>query len=215
MVSITIFVEGGTLPPQNDAANTVDNSVKLTESFNKLFRGVFDEDEFSVKIELKGGEKNAASFFKKAVADGKVSTLLVDVYKQKTKEEKIAYLKLEKEQGAVFFMVREMEAWILSQLDVIQQFSELENLDRKREEQLIINHKQIKEKKIPEIDHPSKALKVIMEYFFKKKNGKKYKHGKLKHTPTMIALLDIQKLREDFEDVEKLIQYIQSKKQTI
>ena len=114
MVSITIYIEGGILPNDNIASLTMDNSVKLTESFTKFFRQIFDESEFDIKVEMGGGEKQTAAFYRQAIDAAEDAVLLVDVYKEKDKTTKIAYLELESYSQNIFFMVREMEAWILS-----------------------------------------------------------------------------------------------------
>lgn len=212
MVSVTIYVEGGVLPNSNVDAATINNSQRLRESFTKLFRKVLAEEHFDLKIEMSAGELNAAKFFKEDIEKGNEAVLLIDVYPHKTKPEKLKDFDLEKSANFVFFMVREMEAWILSQPLVLEEFASNENLVRVNQKQAIADDKSIKGKDIQKIHQPSDVLETILGRFFEKRNGKKQKYGKLKDAPTMLELLNIHELRKTFEDVENLIQHIETKK---
>lgn len=215
MVSVTIYIEGGVLPNPNIPAITMNNSNRLREGFNKLFRQIFSVEDFDLKIEMGSGERQTAIFFKDSIAKNKEAVLLLDVYEHKDKQSKLAAFELaDKEKHKhVFFMVREMEAWILSQLNVIEQFGSLENLVRQKPTTELADDKSLKGKIIDQIDKPSTILKVLLGRYFKNGRGKKQKYGKLKNAPTMVELLDLNVLRKSFEDVENLILYIESKKE--
>lgn len=212
MVEITIYMEGGVLANPNNLASTMSNSQRLRESFNKLFRQIFTIEDFNLKVEMGGGEKQAAKFFKDSIEKGEDAVLLLDVYAHKDKATKLQDFELTDYQLNIFFMVKEMEAWILSQLNVIEEFGVLENLKRQHPGKALEDHKSLKGKKVIEIDKPSDVLKVLLGRYFENNKGKKQKYGKLKNSPTMVNLLDLSVLRKSFEDVDNLILYIESKK---
>ncbi|BDS11913.1 DUF4276 family protein [Aureispira anguillae] len=213
MVSVTIYMEGGVLPHANIPAATINNSNRLREGFNKLFRQIFAVEDFDLKIEMGSGEKQAAVFFKESIKRGEAAVLLLDVYKHKGKISKLEEFGLANNSQQVFFMVREMEAWILSQLDVLEKFGTLENLIRQKPTIALKEDKSLQGIAIKDIDKPSDTLKVLLGRYYKNRRGKKQKYGKLKNAPAMIELLDIKSLRDSFEDVENLILYIQRKKE--
>lgn len=221
MVTITIYLEGGVLPSLNDAAQTTNNSTRLREAFSKLLRQVFLEEDYNLEIKPSGGYKSAAKRFKELREDEKETVLLIDLDALKTeKPKKLEELDLVDYVNEVFFMIQEMEAWILSQPDKIEQFAQeeqfvIKNVNKKVEDNLLI-----KGKNIEEIQKPSGRLQTIFEQHFqvvKQQRGKAPKvkkrgYGKLKDAPSLLELLDLNTLRKSFEDVENLILYIESKK---
>jgi len=222
MVTITIYLEGGVLEGLNDAAQTSGNTSRLREGFNKLLRQIFSEEAYNLEIKPSGGYKSAAKRFKELRADEKETVLLIDLDAPKTeKPKKLEELDLVDCIKEVFFMVQEMEAWILSQPDKIEQFAQEEQFIIKNEEKSVADNNLIKGKNIEDIKKPSGRLNTIFEQHFqviKQRRGKipktkKRGYGKLKDAPSLLELLDLSILRNSFEDVENLILYIQSKKE--
>jgi hypothetical protein len=221
MVTITIYLEGGVLPNLNDAAQTTSNSTRLREAFSKLLRQVFLEEDYNLEIKPSGGYISAAKRFKELREDEKETVLLIDLDGPQTeKPKKLEELDLVDYVKEVFFMIQEMEAWILSQPDKIEQFAQKEQFVIKNEEKKVADNNLIKGKNIEDIKKPSGRLHTIFEQHFqvmqqrrgKAPKAKKRGYGKLKDAPSLLELLDLSVLRKSFEDVENLILYIESKK---
>ena len=222
MVVIKLWIEGGVLPPLNNPLHgrddsmwkTIDNTNSLRQSFKKLFSKVFpDESNIRFIPEMGSGRDQTANFFKDDFLQ--YNTLMLrDLDAPKIeREETISKIsnKLEMPvseiEGKVFFMVQEMEAWILSQPYVIERVF----ADHKVGKFSIENDDQIFDKNIETIIKPSKVIEIILQrYFVIEKAGKKkkLKYGKLKHSPDLIENLDIHKLKNTFEDVGLLINKI-------
>lgn len=213
MVEIRIVIEGGVLPNINVSAATIDNSEKLREAFHKLLSKVIKPDKFNLIVEIGAGERNAAKSFKKyALIDNKTS-LLIDLDGAKTlKDQRLNELEINEFVDRVFFMIQEMEAWILSQPDVIVKCYK----DRYIRKKLNITIEQIEYELLQihpeEIVKPADKLKVFLgKYYSEMKVNvkKKKKYGKLKDAPLLIENLDICKLIETFEDVRLLKNHIE------
>ena len=221
MVTITIYLEGGVLDGLNSAAQTNSNTSRLREAFSKLLRQVFLEENYHLEIKPSGGYKSAAKRFKELREEDNETVLLIDLDGTNTeKPKKLEELDLVDYVNEVFFMIQEMEAWILSQPDKIEQFAKKEQFVMKNEEKSVADNNLIKGNNIEEIKKPSGRLHTIFEQHFqviKQRRGKTPKakkrgYGKLKDAPSLIELLDLSLLRKSFEDVENLILYIESKK---
>lgn len=221
MVTITIYLEGGVLPNLNDAAQTNSNTSRLREAFSKLLRQVFLEEDYNLEIKPSGGYKSAAKRFKELREKEQETVLLIDLDGPKTeKPKRLEALDLVEHVKEVFFMIQEMEAWILSQPSKIEQFAQKEQFIIKNEEKRVVDNTLIKGKNIGDIKKPSGRLSTIFEQHFQvikqrrgqKSKAKKRSYGKLKDAPSLLELLDLSRLRKSFEDVENLILYIESKK---
>lgn len=209
MVRIRITMEGGIVKNLNDNAQTIQNSEALRESFNKLFSSVL-KDSIKIIIDIRGGIEHTINYYKKCVESDSQVLLLIDLDDSKIeRNNKIISYGLSEYNESIFFMIQKMEAWILSQPNVIEEcYSHLKSSTTK-----ISTDNNILNKNIEDIPHPDFVLKTIFaRYFEVLKNGKKSKfiYGKLKTTPILIQRLDIHKLMEDFEDAKLLIQRINS-----
>lgn len=120
MVDIKIVIEGGVLPNDNISAATFNNSEKLREAFHKLLCRVVKPEKFNLIIEIGASYKNAAKSFKKhALIDNDISLLIDLDGTTPSKDERLNELEINEFRNRVFFMIQEMEAWILSQPEVI------------------------------------------------------------------------------------------------
>jgi hypothetical protein len=115
----------------------------------------------------------------------------------------------------VFFMIQEMEAWILSQIDKIEEFGKNEGLIRKRNNEEINNNSLIKNKHPEQINKPSEKLDTILRQYFdvvKIRRGKERKIGKryskAKDSPKLIGLLKLPILMQYFDEAKRLVDYI-------
>ena len=115
----------------------------------------------------------------------------------------------------IFFMIHEMEAWILSQTDKIEVFGKNEGLIRKKCDEDISNNPLLKGKHPEAIVKPSSKLDTILRQYFvvsRKRNGKERKTGKryskTRDAPKLIGLLDLEPLTQTFDEVNRMIDYI-------
>ncbi|MFT5918202.1 MAG: hypothetical protein ACJAWV_001378 [Flammeovirgaceae bacterium] len=213
-VEIKLFVEGGVLNSENVNIQTINNTVKLRESFYKLFAQSVDPSVFRLEVYMGASDKNTAKLFKNDVAKKADALLLIDldagIYKDKAG--KLKALDLVSISNRVFFMVQEMEAWILSQPDKIEEC--FYYLKRVKENLEIADDNTIKDKDIEKILKPSEKLKVILgRYFLVEKKGKQKKKkydSKLKDGSDLLMLLDSSRLRKSFEDVNNLLIILES-----
>jgi len=205
MVNISIFIEGGIIPNDNDSARTIENSAKLRESFYTILSQVIPPDSFKLTIRLGGGIMKTINIFKLKIAKDKNSILLVDLddFKNK-KDKKIENFGLEKYKANVFFMVQEMEAWILSQIDKVDTFYRRRYV-RKEETTSLSEFHKIKNTDFEKIRKPSIVLKEILGKYFRTQRDKKKKYGKLKDGAELLSILDAPELRKIFSDLNELV----------
>ncbi|MEA5460142.1 DUF4276 family protein [Arcicella sp. LKC2W] len=202
VVTIKVFFEGGADPKSNPNADTFDNTNRLREGFNKLLNSEFEEERVRIQAEPAYSITNVVKIREPN------SLLLIDLDDSKDKKkDRIENSNLSDIEKFVFFMVQRMESWILSQPEVIEDvFAYYKNkASHIKDDNLIYN------KHLEVIRNPDDVLNTIFQrYFIIIKGGKekKLKYGKLKHSPDLIEKLDLQKLRNTFEDVESLIQKI-------
>lgn len=198
MVTVKVFFEGGADPRSNPNADTFDNTNRLRESFNKLLNSGFKEEQVRIQA------KPAFSIFnfKKLIKNKEENSLfLMDLDGAKVeKSQRINDNQLTDIQEFIFFMIQRMEAWILSQPEVIEEvFSYYKSkFGFVKDDNLILD------RDVENIAKPDKVLNIILQRYFKSKE-KKLKYSKLKHPPDLIQNLDLQKLRNTFEDVERRI----------
>ncbi len=208
MVNIKIIVEGGVLPNSNIDADTFNNSEKFRESFHIILSNIFPLDSFNLVIEPAAGYKQAIKSFKSEQQKDNC-ILLIDSDSPKTeKANKLHELTLTEYENHVFFMVQEMEAWILSQPKcIIKTYSKnLISIGTLENDDVF--------KLIPEeIPNPTYWLGVILSRYYRyEKNGtkKKKKYGKLKDGPLLLANLSMVELINTFEDVRRLNTYLKN-----
>ena len=213
MVEIRIVFEGGILPNLNASAATINNSEKLREAFHKLLSNVVNPDAFNLIVEIGAGYKNAANAFKKYALIDTNTSLLIDLDGSKSiKQQRLKELEIEGSANCVFFMVQEMEAWILSQPDIIEKCYNERFMRAKAgvslkelEPDLFTGHPD-------QIKKPSAKLKVLLSRYYSEMKGrtkKKKKYGKLKDAPFLIEHLDMSRLIETFEDPKLLKEHIE------
>lgn len=186
MVEISLIVEGGDISNNIDAL-TANNTESLRQALNKFFTRLLSRDDISIKLNLGGGNRNAVKMF---LNDTSHKTILfvdsdhLDTNKWYNEDMKDFNISDDKKEY-IFFMIQEMEAWFLKQLNCLDIWAEKEGYNRKQEGD-ISQHSLLKNKNIEEIKKPSDKLKTILKVYFEKK-GKPAKYGKLK---TALALLD-------------------------
>jgi hypothetical protein len=202
MVVVTVFFEGGANPNENPNVATFDNTNRLRESFNKLLNSGLENEKVRVQAEPAYSITNVVKI------RNPNALLLIDLDGPKDiKSKRLKDNKLIDVQDFVFFMVQQMEAWILSQPEVIETVFEY----YKAKGVSIKDDPKIRDKHPESITSPEDILYDILKRRFsyiKAGKKKKLKYGKLKHSPDLIEKLDIQKLKATFEDVKLLMEKI-------
>jgi hypothetical protein len=213
MVDITIDIEG--VQSENPAVLTIDNSAIFRENFHKLFSQKLPSTEFNLRIKPFGTITQARKMLELMDTQGINAVLLIDLDAPKDKKDERLNQYKPFDTAKVFFMIQEMEAWILSQVDKIEEFGKDEGLIRKRTHEEISENSLLKNKHPEQIKKPSEKLDTIFrQYFdvlkirrgFERKIGKRYSKGK--DGPKLIGLLDLQTLMQYFDEAKRLVDYI-------
>ena len=208
MVEISLIVEGGDISNNIDAL-TANNTESLRQALNKFFTRLLSRDDISIKLNLGGGNRNAVKMF---LNDTSHKTILfvdsdhLDTNKWYNEDMKDFNIPEDKKEY-IFFMIQEMEAWFLKQLNCLDIWAEKEGYNRKQEGD-ISQHSLLKNKNIEEIKKPSDKLKTILKVYFEKK-GKPAKYGKLKTAPALLDALDISSLLPLDNELQRFKKYNQ------
>jgi len=206
MTDILIMVEGGSFE-QPKKTRLLRNAIR------KLLAQKISTQEINLIVDPRSGDRRVAKDFKIAPEN---ALLLVDMDGTATKlENRLKYLNIEQEhtENRVFFMIQKMEAWILSQPDILQEYVKKEYLTykRRREEKAIEDDDILKNKHPQDIEEPDKKLHILLGRYFLEKDKKKVKYeSKLTTGAALLELLDIQKLSNTFTDVKKLLEAIET-----
>lgn len=214
MIDITIYIEG--VRSENQAVNTFENTAVFREKFHQLFSQQLSPAKFNLKIQPFGSVTQARKMLESIEKQGINGVLLIDL--DAPKEEKAERLNRYEalDTTKIFFMIQEMEAWILSQVDKIEEFGRNEGLIRKRDNEDIQNNPLINNIHPEAISQPSEKLDTILRQYFdvvKIRGGKERRRGKryskTKDGPKLIGLLEMRILMRDFDEAERLVNYIQ------
>ncbi len=214
MVVITIYIEGGVLPNANINALTINNSQRLRESFYKLFTQKIDESKFKLNVEIGSSNQQSINFFRNSIKSDRKTYLFIDLDAPKSAKKSFLisnHLNSTETQEHVFFMVQEMEAWILSQPDKIE--SCYSHLIRRKPSAAILMDNNIVDKNPEDITKPSRVLGIILgRYFNIEKKGvkRKKKYNKLIDGANLLELLDMEQLTNDFEDLKRFLNMFSS-----
>lgn len=208
MVEISLIVEGGDISNNIDAL-TANNTESLRQALNKFFTRLLSRDDISIKLNLGGGNKNAVKMF---LNDTSHKTILfvdsdhLDTNKWYNEDMKDFNISDDKKEY-IFFMIQEMEAWFLKQLNCLDIWAEKEGYNRKQEGD-ISQHSLLNNKNIEEIKKPSDKLATILKVYFEKK-GKSAKYGKLKTAPALLDALDTSSLLPLDNELQRFKKYNQ------
>jgi len=213
MVNITIYIE--VVQSENPAVLTVDNSAVFRENFHKLFSQKLSSAEFNLRIKPFGPIQGTKKMLERIEIQRINGVVLIDLDAPKEERNNRLTWYNPSDRTKIFFMIQEMEAWILSQTDKIEVFGRNEGLTRKKINESINMNPLIKNKHPEEINEPDEKLDTILRQYFdviKKRQGKEKKTGKryskTKDGPKLIGLLELQNLIQCFDEAEKLIDYI-------
>jgi hypothetical protein len=213
VVDVTIYIEG--VYSENTTVLAVDNTAVFRESFYKLLSQKLSPTDFNLIIQPFGTITQTKKRLELIEEHKSNAVILIDLDgpKEKIPDRLARYQPLDTRR--IFFMIQEMEAWILSQVDKIEEFGTTEGLTRKKEKQDIRSNPLLKNKHPEEIEKPSEKLKTIFSQYFEsvkvvrgQQKIKKKQYSKAKDGPKLIGLLDLERLMQDFEEVQRLIDYI-------
>jgi hypothetical protein len=219
MVTITIYIEGNT--NEDPIIATIDNSSLFRENFHKLFVQHLSETEFNLIIQPIGSVSQTRKYLQKIQDDMSKSIILIDLDGPKnTRQNKLqSYSPLDT--SRLFFMIQEMESWILSQTDKIDNYANDQGYTRRRINAKIENDSLIKGLHPEDIPDPSARLNTLFRKYLlynkikkdKNQNMKPKNYVKAKDGPRLIGYLDLTVLITTFQEVESMIKYLLSKSQ--
>ncbi len=172
-----LIIEGG-----SDTRNG-----SLRRGFHELLSKEISE-ELIPRI-IMGDSKNESIKKFRTINDS--ANLLIDLDNNESfRDEDLINNNLQIHKNIVFYMIQEMEAWFLSQTDILTSFYPDINWD-----DIIMNN-------ISEISKPSDDLKDFT------RQSKSRMYHKIKHSVKLLPLLNTKKLAVDFPDFKKLIDSI-------
>jgi hypothetical protein len=212
-------MEGGADPSIASDVQTADNTQSLRESLHRIFKENIQE-EVNIVISMQHGYKNAvkrfiekedtANLFLYVDLDGAPNTK--EVWLRKLEQD--GFHLSEEQKLKCFFMIQEMEAWILYQLLAIEQWGVNNGFTRKKPEIPLEADNNLAGKKVTDIPHPSDILSILLgRYFEKEVAGKKRKakYGKLKTAPSLLDLLDAIILARQDEELGRFVEIMNKK----
>ena len=213
MVSVTIYIEGGTISTNTSAeAQTIDNSNVFREGFHNLFSQKLAEDDFNLIVQPIGPISQTKSYLKKLIDEEIEGVILIDLDGPKNQKNDRLQSYLPLDTSRLFFMIQEMESWILSQPEKLDEHAANEGLTRKRINEEIKNDSLIRNTHPEELSDPSGKLNTLFrKYFSIEKNrrgkvkNKPKSYSKTKDGPKLIGLLNLDSLVKIFDEANSLI----------
>ena len=171
---VVLFIEG----------TTDDTNGDLRQGFENLLKKELAEKMPRIKL----GNGITQTIDKFSNTEG-VKFLLIDLDgNAESKAERCKKLNLP--ESLTFFMVQAMEAWFLSQPDILNDFYKKDL--------------KIPQKHASEIDKPDRELRKLT------KNSDKKEYHKVRHAVELLSKLDVKKLKNDFPDFNNLIDVLKN-----
>ncbi len=148
------------------------------------------EDGLIPRIQMGDSKKES---IKKFLSSKNSVSLLIDLdHKESFRMQDIDEHNLQSKQEHVFYMIQEMEAWFLSQPDLLTSFYK------------DIDWEDFKDTNVCEISKPSETLQE------RTRRSSSRKYHKIKHAVELLPQLDTKRLAVDFPDFKKLIDTIKN-----
>ncbi len=206
-MKIILVIEGGSPLHSDIDSEKSPDTIKLQEGFYRLLGQEVPRNQLDIR--MAADWITCRSRFKDLKKENNNNAfLLVDSdAPNESKEAKRIERKL-KPKEAVFFMVQEMEAWFLSQPDKVEEHYDtwMARKETRFAEEITESPQ--------DYSKPSKELiNIITGYYYKERKGVevKPKFRKLRDGAALLELLDLDKLQNDFQDVKRLIEVMQTK----
>ena len=205
VVKLNIIVEGG-VPLGNIQADTASNVESLRQSLYMFFSRLLKRSDISIIVQMGWGVRAA---IKQYLSGGAFDCMFVDSdcpkgeletwYEsfQNNEYPETSIIIPESRRPSIFFMIQEMEAWMLKQPECLDRWGEAKGYLRKRCAEKIEDHSLIRGKDIEAINKPSEKLSILIRTFFEKESGgekKKISYGKLKSAPDILDEIEVEKL---------------------
>lgn len=221
MVTVTVYLEGGTNPNELNADALASSNVSVyREEFESLLTQALDTSEISLIVESKGPISAVKAEYARVKAEGTSAVFLIDLDDRAVEIPRRLADNFQNEPaaGIVFFMVQKMESWILSQPWIIDELAREENWqrDKKYPDTVAVADSNLLKVAHPEnIKNADTALNTICTRYFKKYEARRKKqvnvrYGKTKHGPRLIGLLDLELLCGTFSEADRLVKYLRS-----
>lgn len=201
MVKLNIIVEGG-VSFRDVSADTVCNVESLRQSLHQFFSRLMGSDDVSIVVHMGWGYRAAAKQYVSGDAsdclyvDSDVPMDFLSEWFEKLLDDECPEKSIvipEERRERVFFMIQEMEAWMLKQPECLERWACAEGYIRKRREEAIEEHSLIRNKDIESIAKPSEKLAILLRTFFEvERDGKRkpVRYGKLKSAPGILDAID-------------------------
>lgn len=181
MVTITIYIEGGGVSTGDQTIQTIDNSALFREGFHKLFLQKFSETAFNLIIEPIGSVSQTKKYLEKIINSKIEAVILIDLDGPKSiKEKRLQDNYAPLDTTRIFFMIQEMESWILSQPAKLEEYAKSKGFIIKIPSQKIENDALIKNIHPEDISDPAEKLSTLFKKYYA---VEKMRQGKLKNKP--------------------------------
>lgn len=213
MVDVTILIEGDNSQLKKEAA-TFGVAPNLRYAFNVLLRKEVDTERVNLAVDTFGSIFNTRKILQGTKGKNPQPLFLIDLDCPKDNKAQRLYDNYEENDWPrLFFMIQKMEAWILSQPEIIEQYGLQNSFFIPNVDLSIFNNPLLKGKHPEEINNPDNVLGTIFRQYFKfcKKihnRPKPKNYSKTKDAPELIKLLNSNKLKETFDEFQMLIDKI-------
>lgn len=175
----TLIIEGSSNATNGD----------LRQGFDKLLSKKMDQNK--PKIILGNGKSQAIKKFLHFIDEGEEVGLLMDLDQPEANRNKdLQAQKLEKYKDQIFYMIQALEAWFISQPEILDNYF---NSDIS---------KKLPKRRPAEIPEPKDALKKAT------KGTKKGEYHEIKHAVELLKRLDATKLESEFPDFKNLLTFL-------
>lgn len=142
-------------------------------------------------LKMMGGKDKAIDKFRELVRVDKRNLLLIDLDESEPSTNFLRAKNLDKIESHIYFMIQELEAWFISQPAVLDTF-----YGNARNSTL--PSKRLTNRKASEIPDPKEELKKAT------KGHAKGTYDEIRHGTRLLPMLDTEKLKKEFPDVDKL-----------